>query len=222
MDIVFFDFDKTITNIDTLLPFAIFLTKKRRKLKGFIPVVNSLVLLRARKISNTQFKEDFVFWLLKDEAVDAIHRYAEEFLDLYMHRFINLNIFTILKEHLYRKDEVCIVSANFTFFLAALKRSWNLADIVATEADILNGAFTGRIRGKACHGKEKLLRVIDRFGEERVRNATAYGDSRADLFLLNYVERGMLVLPRSTFLEKLMAHINLFLEIYFRHNGFKR
>lgn len=213
MSLVFFDFDKTITKIDTLLPFALFVTRKRGKIRGFIHFLNSLVSLRLGTYSNTQLKNHFAFWFLKGEREKAILHFAEQFFEQYINRIIDLNTLVLLRHHIQREDKICILSANFSFFLIPLKQLWHPTNIIATEAEIRDGKFTGRIRGVSCHGQEKLQRVIKNYGENSVKRATAYGDSKADLFLLNYVKTGVLIQREEIFLKKLMFHLKFFLDI---------
>jgi len=214
MRTVYFDFDNTLTKIDTLLPFAIFLSTKRGRIRGLLPFAISTILLRFGKISNTKLKEDFALWLLKGEGENAIHQFSDEFFERYMNLIIDPEIFTLLRRHLSKKDEVYVVSANFTVFLAPLNKLWLLTDVIGTKAEVRNGRFTGRISGKSCHGQEKLRLLIERFGEDNVRDAKAYGDSRADLFLLNYVKEGVLIQCEEKFIKKIIYHLAFLRDLF--------
>ena len=98
-------------------------------------------------------------------------------------------------------DEIYIVSSNFDFLLKPLQKRWNLAGIIATRTEVLNGIFTGRLVGNACHGKEKVARVIECFGPTITKEAVAYGDSASDAFLLDSVKDGYSVKPNNELVE---------------------
>ena len=43
------------------------------------------------------------------------------------------------------------------------------------------------------YGENKLKILLEKFPDEVVRNATAFGDDESDLMLLNYVKNGILI-----------------------------
>jgi HAD superfamily phosphoserine phosphatase-like hydrolase len=73
-------------------------------------------------------------------------------------------------------DQVVVVSANFDFFLTPLMEMFGVSRIIATKAEVQDGAFTGRIIGGTCKGKRKISCVIDVLGEDALRKSTVYGD----------------------------------------------
>jgi HAD superfamily phosphoserine phosphatase-like hydrolase len=90
-------------------------------------------------------------------------------------------------------DDVFILSSNFSFALKPWRQRWNATGVIATEAEVIGGRFTGRLVGRACDGREKLARALTRFGPEPLRRATAYGDSRSDRHVMRFVERAIWV-----------------------------
>jgi phosphoserine phosphatase len=65
--------------------------------------------------------------------------------------------------------------------------------LIATNTEVDEGRFTGRISGRACDGSEKLGRVVAQFGERAVKDATAYGNGTGDRQLLAYVKKAVWV-----------------------------
>ena len=91
--------------------------------------------------------------------------------------------------HIGRGDKVYLVSSNYDFFLQSLVRRWCLTGMIATETEVKNGIYTGKLHGPACYGREKLFRVISQFGGACVKEAISYGDDpKSDVFLMEAVK----------------------------------
>lgn len=187
--LVFFDFDGTLTAQDTILPLGLFLARTRpnRSVK-VSQLFFYLAMLKLRFITNHGFKERFCKLLLKGQLEESIAKTVEDFMRDYVERSLKGPIVEALLCHVRNGDEVYLVSSNFSFLLCHLQTMWALSGIVATEAECTDGRYTGRIAGRSCDGREKLVRTVGLFGEEKVRAATAYGDSVGDRELLTFVK----------------------------------
>jgi HAD superfamily hydrolase (TIGR01490 family) len=191
MRLVFFDFDGTLTTRDTIWPFASFLSANQvRPGAARVSFLLTLLLLKLRLISNHRFKKHFLTMLLVGESKERTAGLVRQFHQTQLEPVLNPAMVKVLLDHVAAGDEVYLVSSNFDFFLEPLQERWNLKGILATQAEVLGGLYTGRILGRACDGKEKLARVVNCFGELRAREAVAYGDSRGDSFLLVFVKTG--------------------------------
>jgi len=198
MGLVFCDFDGTLTVRDTIWPFASFLCHETARPAAVrASLLLCLLELKLRLISNHLFKERFLRLLVRDESEKSIAEFVGRFHKTRLESILNFAMVSALAEHAAAGDDVYLVSSNFDFFLKPLERRWNLKGIFATQAEAVDGRFTGRIRGRACHGKEKLGRVVASLGERRTREAVAYGDSRSDSNLLHFVKVGHWVGSRT-------------------------
>jgi phosphatidylglycerophosphatase C len=200
--LVLFDFDCTLTIRDTIWPFTTFLLKQNQR--GYTVRLAALCLsglLKFHVIPNEYFKRGLAALLVRGRSAQEMDLVAERFHDAYLEKILNQTAVQSLAEHIAHGDEIYIVSSNFDFFLKPLQKKWNLAGIIATRTEVLNGVFTGRIVGNACHGKEKVARVIECFGLTKIKEAVAYGDSASDTFLLDSVKDGYWVKPSDELLE---------------------
>lgn len=189
MSLVFFDFDGTLTTRDTILPLGLFLARKGpNKYKKMSLLILHLIMLKLRLITNHALKVRFCELLMKNESEEVIEKAAWTFVQDYVREILRKPVVERLLNHVQKGDEVYLVSSNFGFVLRGLRGKWALSGVVATEAEVDGGRFTGRIAGRSCEGKAKLARVVSCFGEPRVRAATAYGDSRGDHELLSFVK----------------------------------
>jgi phosphatidylglycerophosphatase C len=194
MTLVFVDFDGTLTKRDTILPFGFFLARKRPNQYARMARLMWLMMrLKLRTFSNHTFKEKFCGLLLKGESEVEIGALSQEFFEGYVTNSLNRSIAETIRAHQRTGDDVYLVSSNLGVLLQPLQRAWHLSGVIATEPEVRSGRFTGRLCGQACDGPEKLSRVVARFGRERVREATAYGDSRSDRHLLDVVSRAVWV-----------------------------
>jgi HAD superfamily hydrolase (TIGR01490 family) len=186
-----FDFDGTLTRRDTLWPLGELLAslqRGRRQRLGRLAA--QWVSLKLRLSDNQGFKECFARLLLAGVGEADVASVMARFHHTFVEPHLNRVVFRQLGEHRAAGDQVCLVSSNFEFVLRPLRAPWGLREIIATETVVSAGVFSGELRGPACHGEEKVRRVLARFGEEPMREAVAYGDGRDDVHLLRAVRRG--------------------------------
>ena len=194
MSLAFFDFDGTLTKRDSILPFGLCLARaKQNKRGGTAHFALLMICLKSRMLSNHQFKESFCRSFLAGESEKEIDDFSRMFTARYLEGILNRPVVEALRSHQQKGDEVYLVSSNFTFLLRPLQLTWNSSGVIATDLEVRAGRFTGRINGRTCHGPEKLSRVLAVFDSERVRQATAYGDSRSDRHLLSFVKTAVWV-----------------------------
>ena len=192
MSLVFFDVDGTLTSRDTILPLGLFLARTRqRKYFRMAALVFWMALLKLRVLSNHEFKQKFCQALLKGESEKRIEELSAMFASRYLEGVLNEHVVEALRRHQYDGDEVYLVSSNFAFWVRPLHQKWHCCGAIATNAEVREGVFTGRIEGQSCDGEEKLARVLALFDRDLVRGATAYGDSRGDCRLLGFVKRAV-------------------------------
>ncbi len=195
MGLALFDFDGTLTTRDTIWPLGAFLVehahaRSRAKMAGLLLL---LAALKGRALSNHRFKERFCALLLSGQTEAGVETLAEAFADRFVGSILNPRLVDAMYAHQHAGDDVFLLSSNFSFALKPWERRWNAAGTIATDAEVDDGRFTGHLVGRACDGREKLARAIARFGPEPLRRATAYGDSRGDRHIMDFVERAIWV-----------------------------
>jgi len=199
MRLVLFDFDGTLTTRDTIRPFASFLCEACGRPGITRAAVDlSLLLLKLRLTSNHAFKQQLLKLLVQGEPARRVEELVVQFHTTHLESILNRPVVDSLLGHCAAGDDVYLVSSNFDFFLEPLQKRWSLKGILATQTEVRDGRFTGRVLGPACDGREKLTRVIASFGERSAREAVAYGDSRGDSFLLDFVKTGHWVGSRAS------------------------
>jgi phosphatidylglycerophosphatase C len=192
---VFFDFDGTLTTRDTVWPFGMFLVQNAHgnSCTKAVRLFLLLACLKIRALSNHQFKERFCGLLLRGRPQQEIHALAKLFADSFVDRILNPQLVDALRQHQRSGDDVYLLSSNFSFLLQPLQEAWGSRGVIATDAEIEADRYTGRIVGRACDGKEKLSRALAMFGPEPLEQAIAYGDSRSDRYIMEYVKKAIWV-----------------------------
>jgi HAD superfamily hydrolase (TIGR01490 family) len=86
------------------------------------------------------------------------------------------------------------------FITQPIAQQFGIEHLIASQAEILNGRFTGNVVGTPCyrHGKvERLQTWVEEHGES-MTGSWFYSDSHTDLPLLNAVDNPVAVNPDET------------------------
>ena len=176
MNHVIFDFDGTLTKRDTLRPFASYIVRRNRCYHKLLILYAFLLLYKLRLVNDTSLKEVFLKMFIKGMSVIEVENIVKCFLKSELQPFINNMVFNKLRNHIMSGDKVYIASANFDFLLEPLIKEWNLRGIISTETERVDSYFTGKIIGSTCKGNNKVKKIKALYGDEKLKDAVAYGD----------------------------------------------
>lgn len=105
----------------------------------------------------------------------------------------------VVERHHEAGRDTYIVSASPVEIVDPLASALGMTGAVATESEVIDGHYTGRLLSEFCYGPGKVDRVR-RLAEERgydLRLCYAYSDSKSDLPLLELVGHPVAVNPDS-------------------------
>ncbi len=177
--IAFFDFDGTITTKDTLLEIIRYHKGTRAFYLGFILYSPFLVAYKIGLIPNYFAKQLVLRHFFGKMKVDIFQAKCDEFTYKVLPSLIRpkaMHEIEILKQE---DVEIVVVSASAENWT----RKWcddNGIKNLATKLEIRNGAITGRITGKNCHGEEKVCRIESEYRLSDYAEIYAYGDTSGD------------------------------------------
>lgn len=77
------------------------------------------------------------------------------------------------------------ITATSDFITAPIFREFGITEILATNAEVADGKYTGKVAGLACYQKGKLARLEAWLDGRSVSESWAYSDSINDRFYLN-------------------------------------
>ena len=112
----------------------------------------------------------------------------------------------LLEKHRAQDDEILITTATGRFIVEPIAELLGVQHLLATDPEIVNGRYTGRVSGipNFQGGKVQRLRAwLDAHGE-RFSHITAYSDSHNDIPLLELAQTAVAVDPDPV-LEKTAA-----------------
>ena len=102
------------------------------------------------------------------------------------------------KRQSHDNDFMLLASATNSIIVEPIAERLGFKHIIATDAEIIDGKYTGRIKGESALGKGKLNKVkewMSRNGFSNFENTTFYSDSINDLPLLLEVSNPIAVNP---------------------------
>lgn len=105
-----------------------------------------------------------------------------------------------IAEHKKRGDYVVIITATNSFVTAPIATAFEADALIATEPEIINGKYTGRVAGIPCFQSGKISKLNDWLETTGMDMAgsTFYSDSHNDLPLLEKVDHPIAVDPDET------------------------
>jgi HAD superfamily hydrolase (TIGR01490 family) len=109
----------------------------------------------------------------------------------------------LLNEHRARGDRLLVITSTISFVTQPICEMYGIHDLLATELELNDGHFTGRVLGKPCFGSGKVLRLKSWLeeNEQTLAGSYFYTDSLTDLPLLEFVENPVAVDPESSLEE---------------------
>ena len=128
------------------------------------------------------------------QQLDALHR---EFMQRYIYDLMTDKGQEKIRQHKTQGDDVVIITATNSFVTGPIARAFEVDDLIATEPEIVDGQFTGRVAGTPSFKEGKITRLNQwlESSHHNLKGSTFYSDSHNDLPLLDIVENPVAVDP---------------------------
>ena len=206
MKLVLFDLDNTLLAGDSDFEWAQFLIEQG--------VLDSEVYA-AR---NQSFYEQYQAGTLDiheflDFQLKPLSRHARAQLDAWHAEYMLQKILPIMtsaakalvERELADAELVAIITATNSFVTAPIARAFGISHLIATEPELVNGVYTGRVAGTPSFREGKIVRLHEWLGSlgktlGDFEQSWFYSDSLNDLPLLNLVTHPVAVDPDETLL----------------------
>lgn len=182
MNLIVYDFDKTIYGGETSMDFFFYYTKKYKinRIKYIIKAIYGLLV----KKNLVNIKEDF-FLFLKDKNNEELKKDIHEFWKLNKYKiypWIEQELINNKKE----ADKLILISASPTFLLKEISEDLGFDLLLATDFEE-NKYFNPKIVGTNCKYKEKVNKLNENYSDYKI--IAFYSDSISDLPLFELAER---------------------------------
>ena len=190
MRLAIFDLDNTLIAGDSDHSWGEFLVQK------------NLVDATAYAEANDRFYQQYKAATLNIQeylnfSLAPLTRYTLDELAAFHQEFIRDNIEpmmlpkakALLQQHRDQGDYLLIITATNSFVTHPIAKYLGVDDILASDAEILNGRYTGKGRGTPCFQGGKVIRLQEWLKEKNynLEDAYFYSDSINDLPLLEQV-----------------------------------
>jgi HAD superfamily hydrolase (TIGR01490 family) len=138
-------------------------------------------------------------------ALAPLARFERATLDQWHREFMQAKILpmitpparALVEQHRARGDTLLIITATNSFVTAPIGRAFGIDNLLATEAELVNDRYTGRVAGTPCYREGKVLRLREwlRQRHESLDDSWFYSDSHNDIPLLEAVTHPVAVNP---------------------------
>ena len=146
----------------------------------------------------------FVLGTFADKTPSDIVPLQNRFVDTVIQPMMLPKAQQLLQQHRDNGDELLIITATNELITAPIARLLGVDNLLASQAELANGKYTGAPTGVPCYREGKVTRLQQWLTENafELESACFYSDSHNDIPLLEYVGTAIVVDGDS----KLLAH----------------
>ncbi len=201
MTLAIFDLDNTLLAGDS------------DHLWGEFLVENHYVNITEYKQQNDQFYEDyqsgnldiiayqeFALKPLTYFSIEQLSKMHEAFIASKIQTILLKKAYTLIEQHREQGHTLLIITATNRFITEPIAKLLGINHLIATEGEIHNGSYTGKVTGIPSFGQGKITRLKQwlQNRKETLEGSYFYSDSHNDLPLLELVSHPLAVDPDPT------------------------
>ena len=193
-NLIIFDLDNTIINGDSDRNWGQFLVEESIVEKDYLEKNEHFYSSYDSGQLDINSFLDFCVQPLKNNSMDKLVGLREKFIKTKIEPIVLGKAKNLIDEEL-KKNKVIIATATNSFVTKPIAELFLVKDLIATEFEIKENAFTGKVIDVPCFREGKLLKVKN-WAESNsydLRQATFNSDSLNDLPLLNEVGNAVIV-----------------------------
>jgi HAD superfamily hydrolase (TIGR01490 family) len=134
---------------------------------------------------------------LCENDLESLHTWREAFLAQKIDPIIPQASRDLLEKHRQEGDLLAIITATNSFITGPIAKRLGVDHLLATEPEMVNGSYTGGVRGVPCYQEGKVTRLNSWMSEHQLDldGSCFYSDSHNDLPLLQLVDDAIAVDP---------------------------
>ena len=145
----------------------------------------------------------FALGPLKGQTEETLAAWHRQFMAEKIEPIMLPKAATLIERHRERGDQLLIITATNRFITAPIAQALGIEELLACEAEIVDGAYTGEPSGVPTYreGKVERLQAWLENQDITLEGAYFYSDSMNDLPLLREVDKPVAVDPDATLLS---------------------
>ena len=188
-----FDFDGTLSQRDTLVPFLAQVAGPRR----FSSVCARLGVAGARRrvdlLARDDVKAEMARLIFAGRSEDEIRSRADRYAQALFASRLRPFMIQRVRDHVAAGHETLLVSASLTYYLEPIADRLDMSGVIAVELAIDGGRFTGELARPNVRAAEKVVRLdqwLSGRSDVAPRELWSYGNSSGDFALLDAADHG--------------------------------
>jgi HAD superfamily hydrolase (TIGR01490 family) len=196
-----FDLDNTLLNGDSDYLWGQFLAQQGHVDRAFYEKENQRFYdeYTAGTLDIFEFLEFSLAPLAKME-MNELAQLHNQFMQEYILPAITNKSRALIQQHTDKRDTLLIITATNLFITAPIAKELGIQNIIATEPEIINNRYSGKVSGTPCFREGKVEKLADWLKQTggNLADSCFYSDSHNDLPLLEIVKRPIAVDPDDT------------------------
>ena len=209
MGIALFDLDNTLIAGDSDYLWGCFLVEQG--------IVDGALYERKNRRFYDQYKVgeldiheflDFQLRPLAEHSMDTLQQWHSQYLQKKITPILLPKAQALVDRHRQQGDTLVVITATNRFITAPIVELYGIQHLLATEPEIVNGAYTGSVTGTPCFqdGKVEQLSGWLEQNLQSLDDSWFYSDSHNDLPLLNKVTHPVAVDPDEILAQHAKDH----------------
>ena len=140
---------------------------------------------------------EFHFSVLAKTPLSQLKVWHDDYMQKIIEPMIETGKAELLEKHRTAGDDIVIITATNDFVTAPIAKRLGVDTLIATQAEFIDGKFTGHVKGTPCFQDGKVLRLNEWLKQhnKKITNSYFYSDSINDLPLLETVDQPIAVTP---------------------------
>jgi phosphatidylglycerophosphatase C len=192
--IAIFDLDGTLTTRDTFVAYLVSFGRRHRKGAALVSMPFRIAGYLLKMLRDDQLKEQLLQSFFFDVSRDVIQEHTDWFVQNWLPTKLHPIGQRFLKQHQAQGHRVVLLSASPDLYVPAIAKNLNIPECVCTQVEFQDERCIGKLIGDNCKGSRKLEAIKRHLGYDLAPDESyAYGDSKHDLPVLEWVAHGTLL-----------------------------
>jgi HAD superfamily hydrolase (TIGR01490 family) len=140
---------------------------------------------------------DFQLRPLAEHGLETLQQWRQQYIDEKISPILLPKAHELVERHRQQGDTLVVITATNRFITTPIVEMYEIPHLLATEPELQDNQYTGRVAGTPCFQDGKVERLDDWLADSQqsLNDSWFYSDSHNDLPLLNRVTHPVAVDP---------------------------